>query len=213
MAAKEHWERVYRTKSTTEVSWFQRESRVSIELITRVAADPNSAIIDVGGGASTLVDGLVGRGYRNVTVLDIARLALDAARMRLGEEAAAVRWTVADALVHPFALHSVDVWHDRAVFHFLTSPEDRRTYVAQVARAVRPNGYVIVATFAADGPTRCSGLEVCRYGPEELHREFGGSFELLAHVREEHITPSCARQSFQYCLCAFRPGCAAAASG
>jgi 2-polyprenyl-3-methyl-5-hydroxy-6-metoxy-1,4-benzoquinol methylase len=211
MGAKEHWETVYKTKSTTEVSWFQREARVSLDLITRVAPKPDSAIVDVGGGASTLVDGLLSRGYRNVTVLDIASAAINAAQVRLGPAATNARWIAADALEYAFLPHSVDVWHDRAVFHFLTSPADRRTYVAQVSGAVRPNGHVIVATFAADGPTRCSGLDVCRYGPEELHGEFGNSFDLIAHVREEHVTPSGARQRFQYCLCEFRPAKSVAA--
>ncbi len=211
MGAKEHWEAVYRTKSTTEVSWFQREARVSIELITGFVPDLDSVILDVGGGASTLVDGLVSRGYRSIMVLDLAQAALDAARARLGTASTQVRWVAADVLEYPFPRHSVDVWHDRAVFHFLTSPDERRKYVAQVARAVRPNGRVIVATFAADGPRRCSGLDVCRYSPEELHDEFGPTFELLAHVREEHVTPGGARQQFQYCICAFRPAqCAAA---
>jgi len=211
MRAKEHWDTVYETKSITEVSWFQREARISLELITRVAPGLGSAIVDVGGGASTLVDGLLGRGYRNVTVLDIASAAVDAARARLGPKSANARWVVADALAHPFPPQSVDVWHDRAVFHFLTSPADRQAYVAQVTRALRPDGHVIVATFAADGPARCSGLDVCRYGPEELHQEFGHSFELIAHLREEHVTPSGTRQWFQYCLCAFRPTQSAAA--
>jgi SAM-dependent methyltransferase len=206
VGAKEHWEALYRTRSITEVSWSQPEARVSLELVTRVAPRRDSIIFDVGGGASTLVDGLVGRGYRGVTVLDIAAAALDAARARLGEAAARVAWVSADVLQHPFPPHRIDVWHDRAVFHFLTSSADRRRYVQQAASAVRPEGHVIVATFAADGPARCSGLEVCRYGPEQLHDEFGAAFELLAHVREEHVTPSGARQWFQYCLCAFRPG-------
>jgi len=205
MGEKEHWEALYQSKRPTEVSWFQPDPRLSLELITAVAPHPDSAIIDVGGGASTLVDGLVSRGYRNVTVLDIAGVALDAARARLGPAASLVRWVTADALTHRFPDRSVDVWHVRAVFHFLASPEARRKYVAQVARAVRPHGHVIVATFAADGPTRSSGLDVCRYGPEEQHREFGSSFVLLDHVREKHITPSGVRQWFQYCLCAFRP--------
>lgn len=211
MGAKEHWETVYRTKSITEVSWFQREARVSLELIIRVAPGLDSTIVDVGGGASTLVDGLLSRGYKNVTVLDIASGAMDAARDRLGPAATNARWVTADGLAYPFLPHSVDVWHDRAVFHFLTSPGDRRRYVAQVSRAVRPNGHVIVATFAADGPLRCSGLDVCRYGPADLHHEFGRSFDLIAHVREEHVTPSGARQWFQYCLCEFRPAQSVAA--
>jgi ubiquinone/menaquinone biosynthesis C-methylase UbiE len=205
MDAKQHWDKVYSTKSVTEVSWYQREARISLELITRVAAGADRAIVDVGGGASTLVDGLLDRGYRDVTVLDVAAGSLDAARARLAGRAQGVGWVVANVLQYPFGPHTVDVWHDRAVFHFLTSPADRQTYVAQVARAVRPGGHVIVATFAADGPTRCSGLDVCRYNPEALHGEFGRSFELLAKVLEDHVTPSGQHQHFQYCLCAFRP--------
>jgi len=203
MDAKQHWEQVYSTKSTTEVSWFQREARVSLDLITR-AAGPAAAILDAGGGASTLVDGLLDRGYTGVTVLDIAAAALEAAQARLGPRAARVQWLAADLLRHPFARHGLDVWHDRAVFHFLTSAADRQAYVAQVARAVRPGGHVIVATFAADGPTKCSGLDVCRYSPGALHAEFGTAFELLGKVFEEHVTPAGLRQRFQYCLCGVR---------
>jgi SAM-dependent methyltransferase len=205
MGAKEHWEAVYRTKSISKVSWFQPEARVSLDLITRVAPLLDSPIIDVRGGSSTLVDGLLSRKYWKVTVLDIAPAAIDAARMRLGSAAKNARWIVANVLTHPFLRHSVDVWHDRAVFHFLTSPEDRRTYVGQVTGALRPNGHVIVATFAADGPTRCSGLDTCRYDLRKLRNEFGASFELIGHMREEHITPSGVPQRFQYCVCTYRP--------
>lgn len=199
-----HWDEIYSTGSVTEVSWYQTEARISLDLITRVTARLDCAIVDVGGGASTLVDGLLARGHRDVTVLDIAAGALDAARSRLAGLAGNVTWVVADVLCHPFARRSVDVWHDRAVFHFLTSLADRQAYVAQVARTVRPGGHVIVATFAADGPTRCSGLEVCRYSPEALNAEFGRSFALLAKVFEDHVTPAGRHQHFQYCLFAFQ---------
>lgn len=205
MDRKDHWENVYRTRAVTEVSWYQGEAGVSLDLIARVADPRVSVVVDVGGGASTLVDGLVRRGFGRVTVLDIVPAALDVARARLGEAACRVAWMVADVLTYPFPLHSVDVWHDRAVFHFLTSPEDRQAYVEQVRRAVRPNGHVIVATFAADGPMRCSGLDVRRYGAEELRGEFGQGFELLDQIREDHTTPAGAVQRFQYCLCAHRP--------
>lgn len=204
MDAKQHWEQVYATKAATEVSWYQREAHVSLALIARVA-DSERAVVDVGGGASTLVDGLLERGYSDVTVLDISDKALDAARVRLGERGAGVRWVAADVLRHPFAPGSIDVWHDRAVFHFLTSAADRQAYVAQVTRAARPGGHVIVATFRADGPTKCSGLEVCRYSPEALRAEFGGEFELLAAEDEDHVTPTGYVQRFQYCLCSRRP--------
>ncbi len=201
MEPKRHWDEVYSANPATGVSWYQREARVSLDLIARVAG-PDAAVFDVGGGASTLVDGQLDRGYRDLTVLDIAAGALDAARARLGGRAADVTWIAADVLRHPFVPRRVDVWHDRAVFHFLTSAADRRTYVAQVSRAVRPGGHVIVATFSSDGPLQCSGLDVCRYTPEALHAEFGGSFQLLDKVLEDHVTPGGRRQRFQYCLCA-----------
>lgn len=203
MDAKNHWDTVYRAKGPAEVSWFQREPQVSLQLIEQAAPSRSASILDAGGGASTLVDHLVGAGYTGVTVLDVSQAALEQAKTRLGPQASAVRWLCADLLEVTFD-RSVDVWHDRAVFHFLTAPDDRRKYVAQVRRAVRPGGHVIVATFATDGPLKCSGLEVCRYNPESLHGEFGPDFELLRSVREEHITPWGAPQAFVYCLCAFR---------
>jgi len=204
MDAKRHWERVYRTKAPTEVSWYQSDPRVSLELITSTGRN-RDIVIDVGGGASTLVDGLLDRGYRHVTVLDIADGAIRSAQVRLGARAREVTWIAADVLRHRFRRHSIDVWHDRAVFHFLTSPTDRRIYVEQVARAVKPGGRVIVATFATDGPARCSGLDVCRYSPEALHDEFGPRFDLVASVFEDHVTPSGQVQRFQYCACSVRP--------
>lgn len=196
-----HWESVYRTKSPTELSWYQPEARLSVDLIRRVAADFDAPIIDVGGGASTLVDGLLDAGYRALTVLDLAPNALALAQQRLGKRTGLVRWIAADVLTTPLPAGQYAVWHDRAVFHFLTNPRDRARYVAQTERAVRPGGHVMVATFGLDGPSRCSGLKVMRYSPEGMHAEFGASFELLNSVREDHRTPSGIIQAFVYCLC------------
>lgn len=196
-----HWEQVYRTKQPDQVSWFQAEARLSRELIERVAPSRVAGIIDIGAGASTLVDSLVAAGYRELTVLDISPAALAVAQSRLGASAATVRWRAADVLQADLPHHAFDVWHDRAVFHFLTDAGDRARYVAQVRHAVRPGGMVIVATFAEDGPTRCSGLEVARYSPEALHAEFGAGFTVLEQQRELHTTPSGATQAFTYCVC------------
>lgn len=203
MDAKNHWENIYSSKSATEVSWFQEEAEMSLALITAVAPDPTAAILDVGGGASRLVDGLLRKGYGNVTVLDLSSAALEQARARLGEVAAGVKWLEADIRTIGFPEAAIDVWHDRAVFHFLTGEEDRKAYVQQVQRAVRPGGHVLVATFADDGPERCSGLEVARYSPDALHAEFGDAFRLVRSEREEHVTPWGATQRFVYCLCRY----------
>lgn len=205
MDAKRHWETIYETKRATEVSWFQPEARLSLELIRRAAPNRAAAILDVGGGASTLVDGLLRHGYAAVTVLDLSRAALEQARTRLGPAATQISWREGDILDVSLPRGSVDVWHDRAVFHFLTDPGHRHRYVEQVRLAVRPGGHVLIATFAHDGPRRCSGLEVARYTPGALHAQFGNGFTLLSHVREEHSTPSGAKQSFVYCLCRYEP--------
>jgi len=204
MDQRAHWEHVYQTKRPDQVSWFQAEALLSRQLIEEVAPDRSAHIIDVGAGASTLVDGLVRAGYRNVTVLDISPAALDIAQRRLGLDAASVRWLADDVLSATLERASLDVWHDRAVFHFLTDPADRSRYVAQVRSAVRPGGYVLVATFAEDGPTRCSGLDTARYSPDALHREFGDAFALVDSRREVHSTPSGAQQAFTYCICRVR---------
>lgn len=201
MNQDEHWERIYRTQAPTEVSWYQPEARLSLDLIRRVAPDLDTPIIDVGGGASTLVDGLLDAAYQAVTVLDLAPAALALAQQRLGRRAARVTWMVADVLAASLPPAGYGVWHDRAVFHFLTDPADRARYVGQTQRAVRPGGHVIVASFGPEGPTRCSGLDVVRYSPEAMHREFGSDFRLLESVREDHRTPSGSSQAFVYCLC------------
>ena len=201
MDLKSHWEQVYRAKGPDQLSWFQPEARMSRELIEQVAPDRDVHILDVGAGASTLVDGLLASGYRRLTVLDLSDAAIQQAKHRLGPAADAVTWMVDDVLAASLASASVDVWHDRAVFHFLTDPADRVRYVSQVLRIVRPGGFVLVATFAEDGPTRCSGLEVARCSATALHAEFGPAFRVVDSRREEHHTPWGASQAFTYCLC------------
>jgi len=201
MQAKEHWEKVYSTKAADAVSWFQPHANISVSLINDAGVSRDASIIDVGGGASTLVDDLLADGYTNLTVLDLSAAALAAARARLGETAAQVRWIEADVTKANLPDHQFDIWHDRAVFHFLTTPEDRAAYVQAVFRSVKPGGHVIVATFAEDGPDQCSGLPVMRYSPDELHAEFGESFSLLRHQKEAHHTPSGRVQQFVYCYC------------
>jgi len=201
MDPKSHWERIYRNKLPTQVSWYQPHALRSLDLIRRVSPAPDGAIIDVGGGASTLVDDLLDAGYHDLTVLDLSAAALTETRTRLGAQAGSVRWIEADILDAELPKAGYSVWHDRAVFHFLTAPADRARYVTQVRQAVRPGGFVLVATFADNGPTRCSGLEVARYSPEALHAEFGAPFQLMASEREEHVTPRGVVQAFIYCLC------------
>lgn len=205
MDLRRHWETIYKTKSAKDVSWFQPEARLSLELIRRVVPNRKAVMLDVGGGASTLVDGLLQSGYGAITVLDLSSAALAQARERLGPLAAQVAWHEADVLEARLPRASIDVWHDRAVFHFLTDAASRRRYVEQVRHAVRPGGHVLVATFAHDGPTQCSGLEVARYTPDALHDEFGDAFCLLNSTREEHTTPWGAKQAFVYCLCRYQP--------
>ncbi len=201
MDRKEHWEAVYRTKRPTEVSWYQSEADLSSRLIQEIAPDRSVPIIDVGGGASVLVSQLASAGYTDLTVLDLAGAAIAAAQAMLGPRAAGVRWIEADILEATLPAGGYQVWHDRAVFHFLVDAGARAAYVAQVRRAVPPGGHVLVATFAEDGPTRCSGLDVMRYSPTSLHAAFGAGFQYLTAQREEHRTPGGSVQAFTYCLC------------
>lgn len=198
-ARREHWETVYREKNEDEVSWFQGRASTSLALIARASSDRGARIVDVGGGASRLVDALVDDGYRNVAIVDVAAAALAKARERLGERADRVRWVVADLLAWtPDAIF--DVWHDRAVFHFMTRPEERAAYLGAMRRALEPGGHAIIATFASNGPEKCSGLPVRRYEPDELAAELGPAFRLVESVREEHATPAGKTQAFQYSL-------------
>jgi ubiquinone/menaquinone biosynthesis C-methylase UbiE len=195
-----HWEQVYATKAADSVSWFQHSAGLSLRLIAGAAPGMNAAIIDVGGGASALVDGLLSSGFGDVTVADLSASALEVSKARLGADAGRPAWIAGDILTLELPRHRFDIWHDRAVFHFLTDEADRRTYVAQVRRALKPGGHVVIATFAQDGPLQCSGLPVRRYGAEELAAEFGAPFTLVSHERETHVTPGGGTQSFVYCL-------------
>lgn len=204
MGTQEHWERIYGTKPPEQVSWYRPHLETSLGLIERVAADRASVIIDVGGGASTLVDDLIARGYRNVTVLDISPAALEIARKRLGEVPGSAHWLQADVTAPvAFSAQAYDVWHDRAVFHFLTTPGERLAYVRNVVSAVKPGGHVIVGTFGPAGPQKCSGLDVVRYDAGSLHDEFGRRFRLLESSKELHQTPFGTTQEFLYCYCVF----------
>jgi 2-polyprenyl-3-methyl-5-hydroxy-6-metoxy-1,4-benzoquinol methylase len=195
MNARNHWEAVYRTRKPETVSWYRPHLDRSLDLIGRAPAGRSAAINDVGGGESTLVDDLLARGYRDICVLDISQVALDVAKRRLGADAVRVEWCVADIGEAVLPDRRYDVWHDRAVFHFLTRADQRKAYVRQVARAMKPGGHVIVATFGQEGPMKCSGLDVLRYDAPALHGEFGPRFRLLESVTEVHKTPGGRRSS------------------
>jgi SAM-dependent methyltransferase len=201
MQSKDHWERMYSTNATDAVSWHQQHADRSLQLIEATSVSHTASIIDVGGGASTLVDDLLAMNYQSITVLDLSAAALNSAKERLGAHAGSVTWLECDITRAELPLHAYDVWHDRAVFHFLTAPEDRHAYVQAVLRSVKPGGHVIVATFAEGGPLQCSGLPVMRYSATQLHAEFGEAFTLVSHEREAHHTPFGTTQQFTYCYC------------
>jgi len=201
MNAQTHWERIYTEKAPDAVSWYRPHLEKSLSLIEQFAPGKSASIIDVAGGESTLVDDLLARGYENVTVLDISQAAIDVSRRRLGAASDRVSWLVADITRFELGTSEFDVWHDRAVFHFLTEESDRTAYVHQVARSVRRRGHVIVSTFGPEGPMKCSGLDVVRYDAESLHREFGVHFQLLESANELHQTPFGTIQQFLYCHC------------
>jgi len=201
MQSKDHWEKVYQTKSADAVSWFQEHASRSLKIIRSIGAQKSAGIIDVGGGASTLVDDLMSDGFDRITVLDLSQSALAVARRRLGAKSELASWIAGDIRTVELPEQAYDIWHDRAVFHFLTEPVDREAYVRQVMKAVKPGGHVIMATFAPNGPEQCSGLPVARYAPDELHGEFGSAFELVEHALEDHATPLGSIQHFVYCHC------------
>ncbi|MFF0918406.1 class I SAM-dependent methyltransferase [Rhizobium leguminosarum] len=196
---REHWDEVYRTKSADSVSWYQPTPGPSLRALDELQLPATASLIDVGGGASSLVDRLVERGWSDLTVLDIAAPALEVAKARLREEAARIAWVVADVTSWQPDRH-YDVWHDRAVFHFLTEPEQRLAYRRALETGTAPGSVVIIATFAPDGPERCSGLPVQRYDAVALATEFSSTFALQRDWREEHATPAGGRQSFQWCV-------------
>jgi ubiquinone/menaquinone biosynthesis C-methylase UbiE len=201
MDKQQHWETVYQTKARDQVSWFREHLDTSLRMIENTGVGKEAAIIDVGGGNSTLVDDLIERGFVDISVLDISESAIVGSRERLEERAASVNWIVADITVVDLPRSHYDLWHDRAVFHFLTEEKDRRKYVELVVRSLKPGGHIIVASFGPEGPRKCSGLDVVRYSPETMHDEFGDTFKLIESVGETHNTPFGATQDFVYCYC------------
>lgn len=203
MQPHEHWDSVYGSKKFDAVSWYAPHLDVSLRLIERMCPQKSAAIIDVGGGESTLVDDLLDRGYSDLSVLDISAKAIDFTRKRLGTKAQMVKWHIGDVTQYEFASQRFDVWHDRAVFHFLTDPAARHSYVDQVRRVMRPGGRVLMATFGPNGPLQCSGLDVVRYDPQSLQREFGPGFQLIGSELADHLTPMGTTQQFLYCWFSF----------
>jgi len=201
MDTKTHWEKVYTTKAPDAVSWYRPHLETSLALIVRAADARTASIIDIGGGESTLVDDLLARGYENITVLDVSQTAIDVTKRRLGLAAELIHWLAADITEAELEPGAYDVWHDRAVFHFLTASEQRVAYVRNVAHAVRPGGHVIVSTFGPEGPAKCSGLDVVRYDAESLHDQFGVRFRLVESSKELHRTPFGTTQQFLFCYC------------
>lgn len=201
---KSHWEHIYQTRPSDEVSWFQPTPALSLELIGQCNLGREETIIDVGGGASKLVDHLIEAGYQSITVLDIARAALEVTRSRLGEVADRVDWLEADAT--DFRLpHQVHLWHDRAVFHFLTQADDRHAYLANVKNTLLPGGHLIIAAFAPGGPKKCSNLDIVQYDSRKISVELGHAFELQQTRQETHRTPAGADQQFNYFLFRYTP--------
>lgn len=194
---QQHWQEVYSTKDEVEVSWFQDRPQTSLDLIMQTGLSPDASLIDIGGGASRLVDALLDAGWRDIAVLDIAGAALARAQARLGSRGASVDWIVADITTWQ-PRRRYDLWHDRAVFHFLTTAADRGAYKAALRAAVAPGGHVVIGSFAPDGPERCSGLPVQRYSPESLQAELGGDFLLQQALQEDHQTPAGRVQHFQF---------------
>lgn len=199
MHTKDHWQHVYTTKPADSVSWFQPRAEISLRLIGATGVTRSAPVIDVGGGASTLVDGLLADGYSQLSVLDISAAALAVARERLGQGGSSVQWIEADITEAALPAAGYALWHDRAAFHFLTADEAVDAYWRQVLHAVRPGGHLIIATFAEDGPVQCSGLAIRRYSQAEPQAVFAGAFQLRHYEKELHRTPWESVQSFGYC--------------
>jgi 2-polyprenyl-3-methyl-5-hydroxy-6-metoxy-1,4-benzoquinol methylase len=193
---RSHWDNVYQTKGEDDLSWTQPTPSTSLSLIKSLAPERQSSIIDVGGGTSLLAACLLDEGYSSAAVLDISAVALAQAKIRLGSRAERIEWIEA-SVTEFYPSRTFDVWHDRAVFHFLTSPDDRRSYVGALTQAV-PSGHAIISTFSMRGPEKCSGLEIVRYDEEKISREIGASFSLQKSFEETHVTPWGAEQQFAY---------------
>ncbi|MDH5356017.1 MAG: methyltransferase domain-containing protein [Gammaproteobacteria bacterium] len=194
---KDHWENIYQDKSPENVSWYQQQPSLSLQLIQNTQLALDEAIIDIGGGTSSLVDHLIGIGYLDISVLDISENALSRARYRLGDAAKKVKWYASDVTEFK-AAQQYSLWHDRAVFHFLTAESDRRQYIRVLNQSLKPGGHLVIAAFAIGGPEKCSGLEVVQYDARKLSTELGEDYELVEETVELHITPSNMEQKFGY---------------
>jgi ubiquinone/menaquinone biosynthesis C-methylase UbiE len=198
VARKSHWEKVYSTKGARQMSWYAPHLELSLQLIEQTGISTAGQIIDVGGGASTLMDDLLEKGYKNISILDISQTAIEVAKTRLGAQAKNVQWIEADVTQVELPQNHFDIWHDRAVFHFLTAVEDRRRYVDRVKASLKSGGHFIIATFAQDGPVKCSGLDTVRYSVDTLIAEVGEDFEFVESMSETHSTPFNTEQKFLY---------------
>jgi len=199
MSQKDHWEQVYSTKPTEKLGWYKPHLQTSLSWIRGLSLAVDATIIDVGGGASTLINDLLDAGYRSITVLDISEKALSLVKTRLGKKAELVTWLDGDITSVDLPTHYYELWHDRAVFHFLTVLEQQRKYRDNLLKALKPGGHLIIGTFAPEAPPKCSGLLVQRYSPEQLENTLGGEFELKRHHKELHITPGGVEQMYLYC--------------
>lgn len=199
-ASRDHWQGVYARKAVDSVSWYRPHLETSLELLKEAGLGPESRVIDVGGGPSTLVDDLLARGVRDITVLDLSRQALDVARSRLGEAGAGVRWWADDLLAAPLPEAAYDLWHDRAVLHFLTAPDAAARYAMQAARAIAPGGHAVIGGFAPAGPEKCSGLVVARRSARDIAALMGPSFRLVKDTPEVHVTPEGRPQAFAWAV-------------
>lgn len=205
MDTQAHWEHIYETKSPEETSWYQPHLEISIDWISAAVKGLSSSIIDVGGGESSLVDDLLAAGYRNLTVLDVAGAAIKKLQERLGRGAQSVHWLQGEVTTVALPAHAYDLWHDRAVFHFLTGPQRRAAYLRQLVSALKPGGQVVMATFGPQGPEKCSGLNTKRYDAESLHYELGPEFQLVRSLVVMHQTPMGTMQQFLYCQFSLNP--------
>lgn len=199
MNRQQHWENVYQSKLATEVSWYRDHLKNSLQTIVNTQVDKTASIIDVGGGTSTLVDDLLAEGFENISVLDISSKAMEESQKRLGDGAKQIDWIISDITTAGLPEVYYDVWHDRAVFHFFTDAQDRLKYVELVKRSLKIGGHLIVATFGENGPQKCSGLDVLRYSPVSMQKEFGDAFQLIYSINETHQTPFGTTQEFIYC--------------
>ena len=204
MDRKDHWERVYQSKPDDRLGWYKPQLQTSLTWIRDLNLDRNATIIDAGGGASTLVDDLLEDGHRSITVLDLSAAALSQTKSRLGDRAVSVSWVVGDITTAELPANHYDVWHDRAVFHFLTNNQQQQRYRDSLLAALKPGGHLVIAAFAPEAPPKCSGLPVQRYSLDLLVETLGDELELLRHHKEMHITPGGVEQMYLYCQ--FRRG-------